>query len=212
MQWKESLGQSISLDKREGWKSETQMLEQFGERELQMHIASGRIEYREGPWTEGVYNYRDKGDLVKRTRVTKKQRVKEVMMEAATALKACKDEAKELRALASKAGSKASKKWTLPKRVAGSPCWKGCFALAPCTRRSAETFCVHRTFGANPCQKDLYRAVAARVWQHKKTAWLEQNNCGFGCWWVAFPIPGFSTSFCDHFNLFVFVFWFLCVL
>ena len=75
MQWKESLGQSISLDKREGWKSETQMLEQFGERELQMHIASGRIEYREGPWTEGVYNYRDKGDLVKRTRVTKKQRV-----------------------------------------------------------------------------------------------------------------------------------------
>ena len=47
------------------------MLEQFGERELQMHIASGRIEYREGPWTEGVYNYRDKGDLVKRTRVTK---------------------------------------------------------------------------------------------------------------------------------------------
>ena len=51
--------------------SETQMLEQFGERELQMHIASGRIEYREGPWTEGVYNYRDKGDLVKRTRVTK---------------------------------------------------------------------------------------------------------------------------------------------
>ena len=110
MQWKESLGQSISLDKREGWKSETQMLEQFGERELQMHIASGRIEYREDPWTEGVYNYRDKGDLVKRTRVTKKQRVKEVMMEAATALKACKDEAKELRALASKAGSKASKK------------------------------------------------------------------------------------------------------
>ena len=71
MQWKESLGQSISLDKREEWKSEIQMLEQFGERELQMHIASGRIEYREDPWTEGVYNYRDKGDLVKRTRVTK---------------------------------------------------------------------------------------------------------------------------------------------
>ena len=77
MQWKESLGQSISLDKREEWKSEIQMLEQFGERELQMHIASGRIEYREGPWTEGVYNYRDKGDLVKRTRVTKKQRVEQ---------------------------------------------------------------------------------------------------------------------------------------
>lgn len=71
MQWKESVGQSISLDKREEWKSEHQMLEQFGERELQMHIASGRIEYREDPWTEGVYNYRDKGDLAKRTKVTK---------------------------------------------------------------------------------------------------------------------------------------------
>ena len=33
------------------------------------------------------------------------------------ALKACKDEAKELKALANKAGSKASKKWTLAKRV-----------------------------------------------------------------------------------------------
>ena len=71
MQWKESLGHSVSLDKREEWKSETQMLEQFGEYELQLHIESGRVEYREDPWTVGVWNYRDKGDLVKRTRVTK---------------------------------------------------------------------------------------------------------------------------------------------
>ena len=71
MHWKESLGQSVSLDKREEWKSETQMLEQFGEYELQLHIESGRVEYREDPWTAGVWNYRDKGDLVKRTRVTK---------------------------------------------------------------------------------------------------------------------------------------------
>ena len=47
--------------------------------------------------------------LVKRESM-KLKKAKEVMMEAATALKACKDEAKELRALASKAGSKASKK------------------------------------------------------------------------------------------------------
>ena len=46
--------------------------------------------------------------LVKRESM-KLKKAKEVMMEAATALKACKDEAKELRALASKAGSKASK-------------------------------------------------------------------------------------------------------
>ena len=37
-------------------------------------------------------------------------KAKEIMLDAAAALKACKDEAKELRALASKAGAKASKK------------------------------------------------------------------------------------------------------
>ena len=48
--------------------------------------------------------------LVKRESM-KLKKAKEVMMEAATtALKACKDEAKELRALANKAGSRASKK------------------------------------------------------------------------------------------------------
>lgn len=47
--------------------------------------------------------------LVKRESMKLKE-AKEVMMEAATALKACKDEAKELRALANKAGSRASKK------------------------------------------------------------------------------------------------------
>ena len=37
-------------------------------------------------------------------------KAKETMVEAAAALKACKDEAKEPRAMANKAGSKASKK------------------------------------------------------------------------------------------------------
>ena len=69
MHWKGSLGQSVSIDKREGWKSEA--LEQFGEYELQLHIESCSVECRKYPWTVGVWNYRDKGDLVKRTRVTK---------------------------------------------------------------------------------------------------------------------------------------------
>ena len=47
--------------------------------------------------------------LVKREAM-KLPKAKEIMLEAAAALKACKDEAKELRALANKAGSKASKK------------------------------------------------------------------------------------------------------
>ena len=70
MHWKESLGQSVSSDKKEEWKSETQMLEQFGEYELQLHMDSGSVEYAENPWTAGVWHYRDKGDLVKRTKVT----------------------------------------------------------------------------------------------------------------------------------------------
>ena len=71
MHWKESLSQEVSLDQREEWKSEAQMLEQFGEYELQLHIESGRVQWREDPWTYGVFNYRDLGDLVKRTRVRK---------------------------------------------------------------------------------------------------------------------------------------------
>ena len=58
------------LIKKEEWKSETQMLEQFGEYELQLHMDSGSVEYTENPWTAGVWHYRDKGDLVKRTKVT----------------------------------------------------------------------------------------------------------------------------------------------
>ena len=47
--------------------------------------------------------------LVKRETM-KLPKAKEIMLDAAAALKACNDEAKELKALANKAGSKASKK------------------------------------------------------------------------------------------------------
>lgn len=68
---KESVGQSQTLDKREAWQSEAQMLTQFGQTEFERHIESGRIEWRADPWTEGVWNYKDKGDIVKHTKVRK---------------------------------------------------------------------------------------------------------------------------------------------
>ena len=71
MNWKESLSQEQTLAKREQWKSEHEMITQFGEDEFLAHIDSGRIQWRDDPYTWGIYNYRDRGDLVKETRVRK---------------------------------------------------------------------------------------------------------------------------------------------
>ena len=67
----QSIKQGTTLDKREKWESETRMIELHGWDDLQKHIASGRIQWRADPWTPGVYNYCDKGDLEKHTKVTK---------------------------------------------------------------------------------------------------------------------------------------------
>ena len=69
MHWKESLSHVQTLARREQWKSEVELVAQFGKDEFDAHVASGRIEWREDPFTWGVFNYRDKGDLVKETRV-----------------------------------------------------------------------------------------------------------------------------------------------
>ena len=68
----ESLASSSSLDKRERWQSHKQMLEKFGEEELEYHLNSGRMKAREDPLTYGIWQYKDHGDLEKRYRITKK--------------------------------------------------------------------------------------------------------------------------------------------
>ena len=73
MQAKESLSQATSFDKREVWESELQMLERFGESEFWQHVESGRIKWREDPWTHNVFNYCDKGNITKSTNVQKKR-------------------------------------------------------------------------------------------------------------------------------------------
>ena len=73
MQAKESLSQATSFDKKEVWESELQMVERFGESEFWQHVESGRIKWREDPWTHNVFNYSDKGNITKNTNVQKKR-------------------------------------------------------------------------------------------------------------------------------------------
>ena len=73
MQVKETMRQGHSLDKREIWESETQMMERFGEQEFWAHVESGRVAWREDPWTYGVYNYCDKGNITKSIKVNKER-------------------------------------------------------------------------------------------------------------------------------------------
>lgn len=71
MHWKESLSHNQSLAKREQWKSEVEMRQAHGDAEFEAHVHSGRFEWREDPFTWGVYNYRDRGDIIKETRMQK---------------------------------------------------------------------------------------------------------------------------------------------
>ena len=49
--------------KMDEWCSQRQMLDKFGEDEMQMHLTSGRILWREDPLTKGCWQYRDQGAL-----------------------------------------------------------------------------------------------------------------------------------------------------
>lgn len=45
------------------WKSQREMVDRFGEDEFKAHVESGRLLWREDPFTRGVYQYRDQGAL-----------------------------------------------------------------------------------------------------------------------------------------------------
>ena len=66
-------GTKHTLIKGDHWKSEKQMLEDFGPEEFQMHVQSGKIQWRNDPYTEGVYNYKDLNDVRGQTEVTRKR-------------------------------------------------------------------------------------------------------------------------------------------
>ena len=60
-----------TLTKGEVWESELQMGKRFSDLEFQAHLQSGRIKWRNDPWTAGVFNYCDQGDQRKEVKVKK---------------------------------------------------------------------------------------------------------------------------------------------
>ena len=58
------------------WCSHKEMLEKFGSEELDMHITSGRLLWREDPLTKGVYQYKDQGALSREVTLQKGKHVR----------------------------------------------------------------------------------------------------------------------------------------
>ena len=65
-----------SLKKVEEWCSWKQMLAKFDEEELNLHLNSGRVIWREDPMTMGAYQYQDRGALKKVTFANKRKSLK----------------------------------------------------------------------------------------------------------------------------------------
>lgn len=51
-----------SMARRNRWESEKQMLDRFSWEEFEAHISSGRVQYRQDPYTPGVWQYKDTQD------------------------------------------------------------------------------------------------------------------------------------------------------
>ena len=64
------------VEKGDTWKSEKQMLDIFGPQELERHIFSGRVLWREDPLTKDVWQYKDQGDIVRTISVKRDKIVK----------------------------------------------------------------------------------------------------------------------------------------
>ena len=65
-----SWGSKETLTKGEKWESELQMNQRFSPQESEAHLQSGRIQWRHDPWSPGIFNYRDLGDISKTTEYT----------------------------------------------------------------------------------------------------------------------------------------------
>ena len=67
-----TFGSKHAWIKGDTFKAEKRMLDQFGHDELQLHIQSGRVQWRADPYTPDVYQYKDLGDITGSTEVTRK--------------------------------------------------------------------------------------------------------------------------------------------
>ena len=60
------------VKKKDAWESEKTMLSRWSERELQAHLASGRVSWREDPTTPGVWEYKDNQRVVRTSEGSRK--------------------------------------------------------------------------------------------------------------------------------------------
>lgn len=65
MQAKQEMSQGTSLTKGEAWESELQMSQRFSQEEFEARLNSGRVLWRNDPWTPGIFQYLDQGDIKK---------------------------------------------------------------------------------------------------------------------------------------------------
>ena len=59
------------VTKKDEWCSLHQMLDKFGKDEMDMHLASGRLLWRECPLTRGVWEYKDQGAISRKITLEK---------------------------------------------------------------------------------------------------------------------------------------------
>jgi hypothetical protein len=72
-----SINSKNRVQKTDQWQSEKQMLVKFTEDELQRHIASGRVLWRECPTTPEVWEYKDQHDFCRVVTVDKSKKITE---------------------------------------------------------------------------------------------------------------------------------------
>ena len=63
------VGGQDTVSRNEKWLSHKEISSKFDEEELERHITSGRVLWREDPLTKGVWQYKDQGDVSRTTTV-----------------------------------------------------------------------------------------------------------------------------------------------
>ena len=69
----QSLEKEKEMVAKEKWLSHKQIHDRFEDWELDMHLASGRVVWRNDPLTKGAYEYQDRGDVSVTTKVKKRK-------------------------------------------------------------------------------------------------------------------------------------------
>ena len=70
------VGGKDKVTKKDEWCSHQQMVDKFGETDMQLHVTSGRLLWRECPLTRGVWEYKDQGAVSRKITLEKGKTLK----------------------------------------------------------------------------------------------------------------------------------------